>query len=112
MLETLNFPQYTFSVQWRKGRPYLFDPLRQRWVRLTPEEWVRQHLAQHLVQALGYPAALIAFEAALTDQNRSRRADLIVYDRQGRRCCWPSAKLPRCPSRRPWLSKQVATIAS
>ncbi len=97
MLEALNFPQYTFSVQWRKGRPYLFDPLRQRWVRLTPEEWVRQHLAQHLVQALGYPAALIAFEAALTDQNRSRRADLIVYDRQGRPLLLAECKAPSVP---------------
>jgi hypothetical protein len=97
MMEKLNFPPYAFLVQWRQGRAYLLDPLRRRWVRLTPEEWVRQHLAQYLVQSLGCPPALIAFEAAFTDQDRSRRADLMVYDRRARPLLLAECKAPSVP---------------
>lgn len=96
-METLNFPSYTFRLQQRGRQTYLLDPLRRRWVRLTPEEWVRQHLAQYLIQALGCPPSLIALEAALTDQGMARRADLVVYDRQGRPLLLAECKAPTVP---------------
>lgn len=96
-MEALNFPAYSFRLQRRGRQVYLLDPLRRRWVRLTPEEWVRQHLAQYLVQALGCPPSLVALEASFTDQGMGRRADLVVYDRQGRPLLLAECKAPTVP---------------
>ena len=48
-----------------KNKEQIFCEWRKRWVRLTPEEWVRQQLLHRLVEQLGYPASLIAVEVPL-----------------------------------------------
>ena len=69
------------------GKEQIFCEWRHRWVRLTPEEWVRQQLLHRLVEQLGYPASLIAVETPFEIVNRqssnrkSFRADAVVYDR-------------------------------
>ena len=67
----------------------IFCEWRHRWVRLTPEEWVRQQLLHRLVEQFGYPASLIAVEVAFHlpslqggGGGRLLRADAVVYDRQ------------------------------
>ena len=60
----------------------LFDPLRNRFVALTPEEWVRQHFTAYLVNHLGYPAGLMANEVSLTFNNTPRRCDTVLFRRQ------------------------------
>ena len=70
------------------NKEQIFCEWRHRWVRLTPEEWVRQQLLHRLVEQLGYPASLIAVEVPLAIVNRQSsnrklyRADAVVYDRQ------------------------------
>ena len=65
------------------NKEQIFCEWRHRWVRLTPEEWVRQQLLHRLVEQLGYPASLIAVEAAFQMPNgKNFRADAVVYDRQ------------------------------
>lgn len=49
-------------------------------MRLTPEEWVRQHFLHALVEDFGYPAELISVEALLGGSRRSR-TDAVVYGR-------------------------------
>ena len=67
------------------GKEQVFCGWRHRWVRLTPEEWVRQQLLHRLVEQLGYPASLIAVEVPLEMINgqwsnaKSLRADAVVY---------------------------------
>ena len=69
------------------GKEQIFCEWRHRWVRLTPEEWVRQQLLHRLVEQLNYPASLIAVEVPLKMVNgtclngKCFRADAIVYDR-------------------------------
>lgn len=58
----------------------IYDPLRRKWVALTPEEWVRQHFVNYLVTHLGYSPYRIANEVALRVGTRRRRADTVVYD--------------------------------
>ena len=53
---------------------------RHRWVRLTPEEWARQQLLHQMVEQLGYPASLIAVEAAISVGEAKKRCDAVVYD--------------------------------
>ena len=65
-----------------EGKELIFDELRRLWVRLTPEEWVRQNFLQYLVQTLRYPASLIAIERELKLGELRKRFDVLVYNRQ------------------------------
>ena len=62
------------------GRTQVLDPVRRRWVALTPEEEVRQRLLADLL-ALGYPVGLVAVEKGIVYEGRTWRADIVVYDR-------------------------------
>jgi len=61
----------------------IFDIIRRKFVVLTPEEWVRQHVVNYLTGYLQYPRSLIRCESGLKYNNMSRRSDVIVYDRDG-----------------------------
>jgi len=63
-----------------EGRTQVLDPVRRRWVALTPEEEVRQRLLGDLL-ALGYPAGLLAIEKGIAYEGKTWRADLVAYDR-------------------------------
>ncbi len=76
----LNLPSYHPKISDRKGIQCVFDPIRQKWVKLTPEEWVRQHFVNYLVEEKGYPSTLMANEVAISLNNRNRRCDTVVYD--------------------------------
>lgn len=82
-MDTLNLPTYDFRTTERAGKEMIYDPVRHTYVRLTPEEWVRQHFVQYLIQELNVPAGLIAVEAGFEFQGQPQRADAIAYDRQG-----------------------------
>ncbi len=62
------------------GKEQIFCEWRHRWVRLTPEEWVRQQLL-HRMAEMGYPASLIAVETAITLGQAKKRCDAVVYNR-------------------------------
>ena len=81
-MQTLNLPQCDFELRTHRGKRVILDPVRQRFVPLTPEEWVRQHLVQYLILDRGVPASLIALEMAFLYHDRYNRADIIVHNRQ------------------------------
>ncbi len=64
-MEKLNLPSFPFRIREDQGRKYIFDPLRKKEIVLTPEEWVRQHFIQYLINSLGYPPALSRWKQAL-----------------------------------------------
>ena len=64
-----------------QNKEQIFCEWRHRWVRLTPEEWVRQQLLHRMVEQLDYPASLIAVEQAITVGEAKKRCDAVVYDR-------------------------------
>lgn len=83
ILPRLNLPP--FAPQLRRGgrgEVQIFDPLRRRWLVLTPEEHVRQAFTAHLISSLGYPAGLMANEVSLTLNSTSRRCDTVLFDRE------------------------------
>ena len=63
----------------QNNKEQIFCEWRHRWVRLTPEEWVRQQLLHQMVEQLGYPASLIAVETAITVGEAKKRCDAVVY---------------------------------
>jgi predicted type IV restriction endonuclease len=50
-------------------------------VALTPEEWVRQHFVNFLIESKGYPKELIGNEILIKLNNMPRRCDTVVYDK-------------------------------
>lgn len=82
-MQTLNLPAYPIRTRQTAERTEVFCPLRGRYVRLTPEEWVRQHFTHFLTHDLGYPAALLANEVTLEVNGVARRADSVLYRREG-----------------------------
>lgn len=76
---TLQFPAPGFRIKNEAGKEWIFDSIRKQWVRLTPEEWVRQNLLQYLLQVKQYPASLIAVEKEIKVGDLRKRCDILVY---------------------------------
>ena len=70
-----------FSPRLREGE--IFDPLRRKFVALTPEEWVRQWFTDYLHNSLGYPCGLMANEVSMRLNHTLRRCDTVVYSGRG-----------------------------
>ena len=79
----LNLPSYTFRTAQKEGRMLIFDDCRRRWVKLTPEEWVRQNFVRYLIQEKHFPASLIAIERSLRFNRQDFRADAVVFSNTG-----------------------------
>ena len=62
----------------------VFCPVRKKWLKLTPEEWVRQNFILYLQNVLGYPLALIAVEKAIPVGELQKRFDIVVFNLQHR----------------------------
>jgi hypothetical protein len=79
-MEKLNLPDISARTRpGKNGREEIFDGIRKKFVRLTPEEWVRQHFLHYMVEHLGFPASLIVVEAALKYNNLLKRFDILAY---------------------------------
>lgn len=59
----------------------VFDPVRKKWIVLSPEEHVRQYVLQYLINGMEYPAPLIAVEKKILVGKVAKRFDVTVYDR-------------------------------
>lgn len=80
----LNLPSSQFRVKQTEKGYFIFDRFRKRWVKLTPEEWVRQHFLVYLVENKGYPEALMAVEQQLNLHGMNKRCDAVLYDIQAK----------------------------
>jgi hypothetical protein len=78
---TINYPEPTFRIKKENSKEFLFDPLRKKWLLLTPEEWVRQNFVQYLIQAMHYPSSLIALEKEVMLGELKKRFDILIYSK-------------------------------
>ncbi len=78
-----------------KGKAEVFDPIRKKYVVLTPEEQVRQTFVQFLVEQRAVPASLIAIEAGLKVNGMQRRADVVVYNKNAKPMVLVECKAPQ-----------------
>jgi len=83
VMQKLNLPEYSFRLKNSREKVFIFDALRKKFVRLTPEEWVRQNFLQFLVAEKKYSPSLLTVEASVNINGNPQRADLIVFSRQG-----------------------------
>lgn len=76
----LNFPQYNFRIRVQGSDREIFDSVRGKWIALTPEEWVRQHVITWLKEEKLYPGSLMAIEKQIKVNGLMRRCDVVCYD--------------------------------
>ena len=82
-MQKLNLPSYTFKLKSNKNKTLIFDNLRKKHMVLTPEEWVRQHFVQFLIEEKKYPVSLIAIEKQLVINNLKKRTDIVIFSSDG-----------------------------
>ena len=80
---SLQIPEGRFRTRTKDQKKYIFDPVRRRFVFLSPEEWVRQHLISYLTGPMKYPPSLLSVEKELRLGEETKRCDIVVYDRSG-----------------------------
>ena len=78
----IDYPKVDFRLRKQEELEQIFDPFRKLWVRLTPEEWVRQNFLQYLSQVMSYPDKLIAIEREIQLGERRKRFDILVFDQE------------------------------
>ena len=82
-LKQLNLPEYSFKIRGREGEEMILDPLRRRFVKLTPEEWVRQNFIRYLINEGKYPLGLLGIEMQFGHNRLKKRTDILVHNRSG-----------------------------
>ena len=79
----LNYPKYQFRFKSSENKVSIFGEIRKKFVILTPEEWVRQHTIQFLIQEKKYPKSLINVEKLVKVNDLNKRYDIIVFNPDG-----------------------------
>lgn len=82
-MQQLNLPSYAYNVKETDGKIYIFDAIRKKYLVLTPEEWVRQHFINLLLNHYGYSKSLLRLEGGLSYNKLQRRTDIVVFDNDG-----------------------------
>ena len=96
-MQELNFPPYGFRFKNSENKLLIFDPIRKTFVVLQPEEWVRQHVVQFLLQEKNYPRSHINVEKKLTVNQLVKRYDIVVFHPDGSIAILVECKAPDQP---------------
>lgn len=79
----LNFPEnYQFRLKQKEEIPYIFCSVRKKWLLLTPEEWVRQHIIHYLIETKKYSKSAINSEIIVEMNGMKKRADVVVFKKE------------------------------
>ena len=97
-VQNLNFPKYDFKLKKSNNSIQIFDTIRRKWVALTPEEWVRQHMIQYLISEKRYPQSLFSVEMPITVNQTAKRCDIVLFNQEAKplvivECKAPSVEL-------------------
>ena len=93
-MHELHLPGYAFKVRSASRGEQIFDPVRKMYVALTPEEWVRQHFLNFLVEHRGCPMSLLKVERGMKMNGLAMRTDIVVHSSQGRPIAIVECKAP------------------
>ena len=93
-MQKLNFPAYSFRFKNSENKVSIFDQIRKKFILLTPEEWVRQHTVQYLVQEKKYPLSHINVEKLIKINDRNKRYDIVVFKTNGEMFLLVECKAP------------------
>jgi hypothetical protein len=82
-MKQLQFPSYSFRFKNSENKVAIFDEIRKKFIIITPEEWVRQHVVQFLLQDKKFPKSHINVEKLLKINDLNKRYDVVVYNSDG-----------------------------
>ena len=75
----------------------IFDEIRKKFVILTPEEWVRQHVVRYLLEEKKYSKSYINVEKMITINGMTKRYDIVVFHPDGSIFVLIECKAPEVP---------------
>ncbi|MBP5612155.1 MAG: type I restriction enzyme HsdR N-terminal domain-containing protein [Bacteroidales bacterium] len=93
----LNLPAFPLTLKEQRGKIYVFDCIRQKYVAFTPEEKVRQYIVHFLAEYRDYPLALMAIEMPFKVSRMRKRSDLVVYNSHTEPLMLVECKAPDVP---------------
>ncbi|MCB0801700.1 MAG: type I restriction enzyme HsdR N-terminal domain-containing protein [Flavobacteriales bacterium] len=96
-MQQLNLPPYNFTLSKDGNNIKIFDAIRKKNLVLTPEEWVRQHFIQFLIQEKDFPKGLMAIEKGLSINGLKKRCDILCYSNTGIPLLMVECKAPNIP---------------
>ncbi|EAS19028.1 conserved hypothetical protein [Flavobacteria bacterium BBFL7] len=79
----LRLPAGNFRVKSTEKGRLIFDQIRKKFVHLTPEEWVRQHVVFWLLSRKRIPHSLINVEKQLHVAGTKKRYDILIFNKDG-----------------------------
>ena len=94
LLLPLHLPPYPFKITDHDGQLMMFDMIRRKNIIITPEEWVRQHFVQYLINQKNYPKTLIKLEGGHKLHGMPKRSDIVVYNKAGEKILLVECKAP------------------
>lgn len=84
MIQPLNLPKAPLKLSRNEGVVFVWCEIRNKKLKLTPEEWVRQHVIHFLITFKNVPKGVIASEQTIQVNGLTRRCDLVVYNSHGK----------------------------
>ena len=81
MFSPLNFPPVKLRLRKTNLQQEVFDPVRKKFIVLTPEEWVRQHFIHFLIDVKGFPSGLMEIEKQIHLFQTKKRVDILIRDK-------------------------------
>jgi len=82
-MQKLNFPDYTFRFKNSENKVAIFDEIRKKFIVLTPEEWVRQHVVKYILEQKGYPKSHVNVEKIIKINGLTKRYDIVIFQPDG-----------------------------
>jgi Type I restriction enzyme R protein N terminus (HSDR_N) len=109
MLLQLDFLKYRSALQIKiiEGKQKIFDPVRKKFVVMTPEELLRQLTLQYLLQGMQYPINRVRSEIGIEVNGMPRRCDIVVFDQDVRPWLLVECKSPKVPVDQAVMSQAV-----
>lgn len=97
ILPQLNLPVAPMKIRLHEGHRQVLDPIRRKYVALTPEEYVRQQFVAWLRGDRHFPASLIANEIGIELNGTRRRCDTLIFGRDMKPLVIVEYKAPSVP---------------
>jgi hypothetical protein len=81
-MQVLQFPVFEYKIKVEQNQHFIWEVVRKKWLLLTPEEWVRQHLIHYLNKYKAYPLSLMHIEKQIQLNSTKKRFDFLAYNNQ------------------------------
>ncbi|MCQ2189390.1 MAG: type I restriction enzyme HsdR N-terminal domain-containing protein [Paludibacteraceae bacterium] len=75
----LSLPKCPLNIKREPNGLYVLDGCRKKWVKFTPEEYVRQTMMEYIISS-GINRALVANEQVVEINGMKKRCDAVIYN--------------------------------